>query len=141
MVCVIRSFSLVYQVKKMSLIAGSGAIRCPDSVVTNATSSSAERTPTISVLIHHVMIHILILLPMGWNLTVESIHCLLVSGIALSQLGHEIAIEHSLAHLGLLLSLSKFLSLVDAKAAYTSLIEHLLLVHLLVDVGKHLMDS
>lgn len=88
-----------------------------------------------------MMVHVLVLLAMCWYLTVKSVYRFLMSPITLSQLRHEIAIEHGLTHLGLLLGLSELLALIDAEAAHTRLVEHLLLVHLLVDIWQHLVDS
>lgn len=125
----------------MCLVAGSRAICRSYSVVSYTTRSGTKRTSTVSILwIHHMMVHVFVLLAMIRYLPIKSVHSLLVTSITLPQFSHKITIEHGLPHLCLLLGLSKFLALVDSKAANSGLIKHLFLVHL-IDIRKHFMDS
>lgn len=90
-----------------------------------------------------MMVHIFVLLAVisrYLSICIESAHSLLVTSITLPQFRHKITIEHGLPHLCLLLGLSEFLALVDSKTANSGLIKHLFLV-LLIDIGKHFMDS
>ena len=68
-----------------------------------------------------------------------------MTGIALSQLGHEVAVEHGLSHLHLLVAALHVVlpTVVTARAetAHASLIEYLILITLSVNVGKHIMDT
>ena len=68
-----------------------------------------------------------------------------MTGIALPQLGHEVAIEHGLSHLYLLVAALHvvFPAVVTARAetAHASLIEYLILITLSINVGKHVMDA
>lgn len=67
-----------------------------------------------------------------------------MTSIALSQLGHEISIEHGLTHLNLLIACHFVGSTVvaaGAEAAYSRLVEHLILVALAVDGGEHVVDA
>ena len=60
-----------------------------------------------------------------------------MAGIALSQLRHEISVEHSLPHLLLIsLSLSQFIITLCVESSNSCLVEHLLLL----DIGEHLMN-
>ena len=68
--------------------------------------------------------------------------CTCMSCVALSQLGHEVTIEHRLSHLNLLV-LIHFVRAVaaGAKAADSGLIEHLIFGSLSVYIRKHVVDS
>lgn len=67
-----------------------------------------------------------------------------VACVTLSQLGHEVAIEHRLSHLHLLIASHFVWATVvaaGAKAANPGLIKYLVLISLTVDIGKHVVDS
>lgn len=64
--------------------------------------------------------------------------------VTLSQLGHEVAIEHRLSHLHLLVARHFVRAAVVAAGAEASnpgLIEYLVFISLTVDIGKHVVDS
>jgi len=66
-----------------------------------------------------------------------------VTGIALSEFGHEVAIKHGLSHLYLLILIIHFIRTIaaGAEATNSSLVEHLILVALAtIYVGEHVMD-
>ena len=66
---------------------------------------------------------------------------LLLPSIALSDIFHEVSIIHSVSHLCLIM-LTFLRILRISESSNSGLIEHLLLlIHLAVDMWKHLMDS
>lgn len=67
-----------------------------------------------------------------------------MASITLSQLGHEVTVEHRLSHLNLLVSCHFVRSAVvtaRAESSNSRLVEYLIFVALAVDVGKHVVDS
>jgi len=67
-----------------------------------------------------------------------------VTGVALSQLRHEVTVEHCLSHLNLLICTNFIGSTVIAagsKSTNPCLVEDLVLVTLTVYVWKHIMDA
>lgn len=140
----IWSLSLVYQVEQVSLISRSilmANTTCrSNSVMTNAWCSSAKcrRTSSISLMLcHHGHI---ILVSLGRP---EILHGLAVTSITLSELGHEVSIEHGLSHLYLLILVTHLIWSIAAwaKTANSCLVEHLILIGLSVHVGQHVVDS
>jgi len=73
----------------------------------------------------------------------EILHWLRVAGIALSEFGHKVAVEHCLSHLYLLILIIHLIRTIaaGAEATNSSLVEHLILVALAtIYVGEHVMD-
>ena len=105
----IRCLPLIHQVEQVRLVCSSilmaDSARGTNSVVAHARCRSAESTGATGVsimLCHHG--HVILL-----ALRREIVHrwCGMTC-VALSQLGHEVAIEHSLPHLHLLLIATNF---------------------------------
>lgn len=121
----------------------SDSTSCSNSIVSNTAGSCSEGTCSITsvALVHHLAHVVLSLL----GLSLEASHGTIVSGIALSQLGHEVSVKHCLSHLDLLLAGVASLRAIDAEAANSSLIENLILLvcyHVTsIDVWKHLVNS
>ena len=111
----VRSFSLVHEVEEMGLVIGSRSVCSANPLISNSTCIGGKTAACISVTL---LILILILI--------------LVSGlprIALSQLSHEVAVEHGLSHLGLLLRLGQLVVLRPrVETTHAGLVEKLLLV-------------
>ena len=109
----------------MGLVVSSRCVCSSNPLVSNPTSIGRKTASGISVTL---LVLILILIP-------------ILSSVALPQLGHEVAIEHSLPHLILLLGLSQLVVLRSRiETSHSSLVEHLLLVQS-IHVGEHLMDA
>lgn len=108
------SFSLVHEVEKMSLVIRSRCVCSPNPLISYSTCICCKTASGISITL---LILVLILVAV-------------LTGITLSQLGHEVAVEHGLSHLGLLLGLGKLVVLRSScvETANASLVEHLLLV-------------
>ena len=139
----IRSFTLVYQIKKMSLVTiCCNSIRSSNSVAAYSTWIDPKGAGTISITcLSNLVIHLFEWLAL-MLLSVEIVHILLPS-IALSDVFHEVSVVHCISHLCLILVLiSSFLrSLRIAKSSNSGLVEHLLfLIHLTIYVGEHLMN-
>ena len=88
----VRSFPLVYEVEQMSLVVSCRGVCSSDPLISNSTCIGCEAAASISV-----TLLILILIAIS-----------ILASIALSQLGHEVAVEHGLSHLCLLLGLGQF---------------------------------
>lgn len=137
--------ALIDQVEEVSLVGRrvlvADAARGADSVVAHARSSCAEctRASSISVMLRHHG-HV-VLVSLGRSEVVDGCS---VARIALSQLGHEVAVEHGLSHLDLLVLIHIiFAAMVAARAktANPRLIEYLILVALAIHVWKHVVDA
>lgn len=89
------SFSLVHEVEKMGLVIRGRCVCSANPLISNSTCVGCKTASDISITL---LILVLILVAV-------------LAGIALPQLGHEVAVEHSLAHLGLLLGLGKLVIL------------------------------
>lgn len=131
----VRCFPLVYQVEKVSLVIRCRSVCSSDPLVADATGIGGETGRCVSLTAENLVL-------------VESVAACLsgvsvLASVALSQFRHEITVEHSLAHLLLLLCLRQLLLVLASpciEASHSSLIEHLLLIQL-VHVWKHLVDS
>lgn len=140
----IWSFSLIDQVEQMSLISRSilmaDTASSSNSVMTNAGCSSAKSgwTSSVSLMLSHHGHIILISLSRS-----EILHRLAVSSITLSEFGHEVAIEHCLSHLYLLILVTHLVWTIAtwAKTTNSCLIEHLILIILCIYIWQHVMDS
>lgn len=144
-------FPLVYKIEQVSLILilmATNSTCSTNSIVTNTWSSSAKgTTSTISFyLVHHVHFK-------GLLMVIEVTNWLIMTGIALSELGHKvsIAIKHGLTHLCLLLmvrhrSRSTIVAF-NTKTTNSCLVENMLIilsnswVTLVVYSRKHVMNS
>ena len=113
----IWGFSLVHQIEQVSLVRSCRRICCSYPLISNSTRISSETTSSISIATRIFIITVL-------------------ASIALSELCHEITIEHSLSHLGILLVIALLLTLC-IESTYSCLVEHLLLL----DVWQHLVDT
>ena len=121
-----RGFSLVYQVEKMSLVVCGRGICSSNPLVSDSTGIGGKTTADISVTCHRLIL-VLILVAR-------------LTSVALSELCHEVTIEHSLPHLCLLLGLRKLVTIILVESSNPCLVEHLLLIQL-VDIWQHLMNS
>jgi len=127
------SFPLVHKVEKMSLVVSSRCICSSNSLVSNSTGIGCETAASISVTDHGLIL----IVGMTSSLSLVAV----LASVTLSQLRHEVAIEHSLSHLRVLLGLSKLVSILVSRVepSNSGLIEDLLLVQSIY-VGKHFVD-
>jgi len=131
------SLALVDQVEQVGLVSGgvlvANSARGSDSVVADARGSGTESTRATCVTVmlsHHGHI---ICLTLGRKV---GHRCCSMASIALPQLGHEVSIEHSLAHLNLLVGgdfVGPAVVAARAEATHSRLVEDLVLVGLAVD--------
>ena len=135
-------FALVDQVEEVSLVGScilmSHSTRCSNAVVAHTTGRRSKCTLTVSFsLVDHLHVvralvaSVIVQGTIGWS-------------IAASQLGHEVSVEHCLAHLHLL---SWVVGLVSSPEAPNScLVKHMVLVDLgdvvaTVYVGEHFVNA
>ena len=129
----------------MSLIILRNSICCSNPIASNTAWINAEWARSISItctgniLMIHVVIEVLTTMML---LSVEVIWCcLLLTGIALTNVLHEVPIVHGISHLSLILLCTFLWVLRISESSYSSLIEHLLfLIDLTIDMRKHLMN-
>jgi hypothetical protein len=143
-------FPLIHKVEKMSLIlvlVTANSTCSSNSIVSNAGCSctkSAASTISFCLLVHHAHLESFLL-----SVVIEVVDWSVVAGVTLSQLGHEITIEHGLSHLLLMLRVvghgaRSTLIALDTEATNSSLIKHMLVILsevcivsliLIVDIG------
>ena len=129
----------------MSLIILRNSICCSNPIASNSAWINAEWAGSISitctgnVLMIHVVIEVLTTMML---LSVEVISSYLwLTSIALTDVLHEVPIVHRISHLSLILLCTFLWVLRISESSYSSLIEHLLfLIHLTIDMRKHLMN-
>ena len=129
------------------ILMTANSTRCSNSVISNAGRScakSAASTISLSLLVHHAHLESFLL-----SVVIEVVDWSVVAGVTLSQLGHEITIEHGLSHLLLMLRVvghgaRSTVIAFSTEATNSSLIEHMLVILskvcvvsliLVVDVG------
>lgn len=132
MICVrVRGLALVHQVEEMSLVVRTRGVCSTNSLVADAAGLRGETAASIS------LAGLVLVLSMAASLRAVPI----LPSVALSQLRHEVPVEHRLPHLRCLLSLRKLVVLAPrVETTHSRLVEHLLLVQL-VHVWKHLVDT
>jgi len=101
-----RCFPLVHQVEQVSLVIRCRSVCSSDPLVADATGIGGETGRCVSLTAENLVL-------------VESVTACLsgvsvLASVALSQLRHEVAVEHSLAHLLLLLCLCQLLLVLAA---------------------------
>jgi len=121
----------------VSLVIRSSSISGSNSAVCNSTLIYAEGATTISVV--RLAVDHLLALPIEIVIVLCSL-INLVAFVAYSHFLHEVPIAKSLSELSLLIRLSNVLVLVCSESSNPCLIEDLLFLSHLVDVGKHLMN-
>ena len=134
------SFPLINQIEQMSLVILGNTVSCTDSVISNTAWVDTKWACAISITCVAILMMILIeWLASMMLLCLEIIHILL-SSVALSDVFHEVAIVHGVSHLCLVLVTTFAWVLRITKTTNSSLIEHLLLVNLTIDMWEHLMN-
>jgi hypothetical protein len=128
---------LIHQIEQVCLIVRSSSISGSNPAVCSSSLIYAKRATIISI-VRLSMDHLLALsaeiVIVLWRL----IH--LISFVAYFNLLHKVSISKSLSKLVLLIRLSNILVLVGSKSSHPCLIEDLLFLIHLVDIGKHLMN-
>lgn len=97
-------FPLIHKIKQVGLIILGYAVSCSDSVAANPCRIYAERACSVSVTCvgDVLVVHLVEWLPSMVLLSLEIVHILL-AGVALSDIFHEVAIIHRVSHLSLVL--------------------------------------
>ena len=137
----VRSLPLVHQIEQVGLVrrllSVTNSTRRSDPIVPH---SSAVRLRLVLVLPESTVVPLRVLVDRVAVVVLRREALILVmASIALTQLRHEISVEHGLSHL-LLIALARAGSVVGSKAASSSLVELVLASSIGSDIRKHVVD-
>jgi hypothetical protein len=128
---------LIHQVEQVCLVVRSSSVSRSNPAVCGSTLIYAKGAAAISV-VGLSMDHLLTL-AIEVVIALRRLICL-ITFVTYSHLLHKVPIANSLSKLVLLIGLSNVLVLVGSESSHPCLIEDLLFLIHLVDVGKHLVN-